>query len=38
MAEECKGQSECLGENTQKYIAFSLSIEKQENEKTINTN
>ena len=35
-AEEFKGQFECLGENTEKYITFSESIKKENNnDKTI---
>ena len=35
-AEEFEGQFECLGENTEKYITFSVSINKElENNKTI---
>ena len=34
LAEEFKDQFECLGENTEKYITFSVPIEK-ENDKTI---
>ena len=30
-AEEFKGQFECLGENTEKYITFSVTIEKENN-------
>ena len=29
LAEEFKGQFECLGENTEKYITFSVPIEKE---------
>ena len=29
LAEECEGQFECLGENTEKYITFSVPIKKQ---------
>ena len=29
LAEEFKGQFKCLGENTEKYITFSVSIEKE---------
>ena len=36
LAEEFEGQFEWLGENTEKYITFSVSIEKQENWKNIN--
>ena len=36
LAEEFKGQFQCLGENTEKYIALSVSIEKEnDNGKTI---
>ena len=36
MAEEFKGQFECLGENTEKYITFSVPINKEhDNDKTI---
>ena len=36
LAEEFKGQFECLGENTQKYITFSVPIEKEnDNDKII---
>ena len=30
-AEEFKGQFECLGENTEKYITFSVTIKKENN-------
>ena len=29
LAEEFEGQFECLGENTEKYISFSVPIKKQ---------
>ena len=29
LAKEFKGQFECLGENTEKYITFSVQIEKE---------
>ena len=29
LAEEFKGKSECLGENTEKYITFSVSLKKE---------
>ena len=29
MAEEFKGQFKCLGENTEKYITFSVPTEKE---------
>ena len=36
LAEEFKGESEYLGENTEKYISFSLPIKKEhDNDKTI---
>ena len=36
LEEEFKGQCECLGENTEKYIAFPVTIKKElENDKTI---
>ena len=36
LAKEFKGQLECLGENTKKYIAFSVPINKElDNRKTI---
>ena len=35
LVEEFEGQFECLGENTEKYITFSIPIEKQENVKII---
>ena len=36
LAEEFKGQFECLGENTEKYITFSVPIKKEhDNGKTI---
>ena len=36
VTEEFKGQFECLGENTGKYITFSIPIEKEfDNGKTI---
>ena len=36
LAEEFKGQIECLGENTEKYITFSVPIKKElDNGKTI---
>ena len=33
--EEFKGQFKCLGENTEKFMNFSVPIEKQENAQTI---
>ena len=36
LAKESEGSFECLGENTEKYITFSVPIEKQlDNDKTI---
>ena len=36
LAEEFKGEFECLGENTEKYISFSVPIKKEhDNDKTI---
>ena len=36
LAEEFKGKFECLGENTEKYISFSVPIKKENNnDKTI---
>ena len=35
LAEEVQGDFECLGENTEKWINFSLPLKKEENEKTI---
>ena len=36
LAKEFKGQLECLGENTEKYITFSVPIKKKlDNNKTI---
>ena len=29
LAKEFEGQSECLGENTEKYITFSVPIKKE---------
>ena len=29
LANECEGQSECLGENTKKCVSFSVPIKKQ---------
>ena len=37
LAKQCDGQLECVGENTEKYIIFSVSIKKKlNNNKTIN--
>ena len=35
LAEEFKGQFECLGENTEKYIIFSILIKKENDNGTI---
>ena len=36
LAKEFKGQLECLGENTEKYITFSIPIKKKlDNNKTV---
>ena len=35
LAEDLKGQFECLGENTEKYIAFSVPIKEDHNSKKI---
>ena len=35
LAEEFKGQFECLGENTEKYITFSILIKKENDNGTI---
>ena len=36
LAEEFKGEFECLGENTEKYVGFSVPIKKEnDNDKTI---
>ena len=36
LAEDSKGESECFGENTEKYITFSVPIKKEhDNGKTI---
>ena len=32
LAEEFEGDFECLGENKEKYISFSVPIKKQSNE------
>ena len=34
LAEDFKGQFECLGENTEKYISFSVPIKEDDNCKT----
>ena len=35
LAKELEGQFECLGENTEKYITFSVPIKKLDNSKAI---
>ena len=35
LAEEFKGEFECLGENTEKYITFSVPIKEDDNSKKI---
>ena len=35
LAEDFKGQFECLGENTEKYITFSVPIKEDDNSKKI---
>ena len=35
LAEGFKGQFQCLGENTEKYITFSVPIKKDDNSKKI---
>ena len=35
LAEDFKGQFECLGENTEKYITFSVPIKEHDNSKKI---
>ena len=37
MAEEFKGQFKCLGENTEKYITFSVLTEKEHDNGKITT-
>ena len=32
LAEDFKGQLECLGENTEKYITFSAPIKEDDND------
>ena len=38
LAEDFKGQFECLGENTEKYITFSVPIKEDDNSKKSYTN
>ena len=38
MAEEFEGELECLGENTEKYITFSVPIKKETTKKDKNGN
>ena len=38
LAEECEGEFECLGENTEKYITFSVPIKKKTTKKDENGN
>ena len=38
MAEEFEGEFECLGENTEKYITFSVPIKKETTKKDKNGN
>ena len=38
LAEDFKGQFECLGENTEKYITFSVPIKKDDNSKKSHAN
>ena len=38
LAKEFKGQFKCLGENTEKYITFSVPIKKDDNSKKSHTN
>ena len=35
LAEELKDEFECLGENSEKYITFSVPLKKENNGKTI---
>ena len=37
-AEEFEGEFDCLGENTEKYITFSVSIEKETTKKDKDSN
>ena len=38
LAEELEGEFECLGENTEKWITFSVTIKKQYTKKDQNGN
>ena len=38
LAEESEGEFECLGENTEKYITFSVPIKKENTKKDKNDN
>ena len=38
LAEEFEGEFECLGENTEKYITFSVPIKKETTKKDKNGN
>ena len=38
MTEEFEGESECLGENTEKYITFSVPVKKEIKKKDENGN
>ena len=38
MAEEFEGEFDCLGENTEKYITFSVPIKKETTKKDKNGN
>ena len=38
LAEEFEGEFECLGENTEKYITFSVPIKKESTKKDKNGN
>ena len=38
LAEDFKGQFECLGENIEKYITFSVPIKENDKVKKLHTN
>ena len=38
LAEKCEGEFECLGENTEKYLTFSVRIKKETTKKDKNGN